>query len=398
MHIALVQFYIAPNPDYENIASGLRNRGHCVWLGSRGLNGDLEWHDGVRVVAVQPGPAPLPKGMLQFPVVASLLRRFQVARFMLRIRRFLHRVQPGIVQVGPGAAHFLWALPIFAPQQMRFVLDIRQINLGGRADLLGWARDWWALKSRGILCRSVYDHACFNHAATAQKVLGERWQKWSTIVPVGLSPRFLSIGHEAWAFENPMRPVRFVYLGALTRFRALEAIFLASQQVLSRTNDFRVVLVGLDRVEGFYHSLVDELNLADVVTLMPPVSYEEVPELLASYDVGLAYVPDRQIWHLQPTIKVLEYRAAGLPILSSDVASHREVVEDGINGLLVPNSAEGLAAGMLQFVEDRAFLRKCQLNASRMRQAVTIEEVARMYEKDVYERLMEQAGLRLAAA
>jgi glycosyltransferase involved in cell wall biosynthesis len=156
--------------------------------------------------------------------------------------------------------------------------------------------------------------------------------------------------------------------------------------------------VGLDRVEGFYHSLVDELNLADVVTLMPPVSYEEVPELLASYDVGLAYVPDRQIWHLQPTIKVLEYRAAGLPILSSDVASHREVVEDGINGLLVPNSAEGLAAGMLQFVEDRAFLRKCQLNASRMRQAVTIEEVARMYEKDVYERLMEQAGLRLAAA
>jgi glycosyltransferase involved in cell wall biosynthesis len=195
-----------------------------------------------------------------------------------------------------------------------------------------------------------------------------------------------------------MRPIRFIYLGALSRSRDLEPLLFAIQKVLARTDGFRVVFVGPDRAHGFYQSLVNELGLADVVTLMPPVPYEEVPELLANHAVGLAYVPDRQTWHLQPTIKVLEYRAAGLPILSSDVVSHREVVEDGINGMLVPNSAEGLAAGMMQFINDRAFLRQCQLNASKMRQAVTINEVARMYEQDVYQKLVDQGDLQLVAA
>lgn len=398
MHIALIQFYTAPNPDYDNVASGLRERGHCVWLGSRNQNGDLEWHDGKRAIAVQTGPAPLPDSLTQFPLVAPLLRRLQIARFMLRVRSFLHQVQPSVVQVGPGTSRCQWVLPMLAPRQMHFVLDIRHINLGIRTDLLGRARDWWALKSRGILCRSVYDHACFNHAATAHKVLGERWQEWSTVVPVGVSPRFLSVAHQDLASEKPMCPVQFIYLGALAPSRALETLFLACQKVLSRTDRFRVVFVGPDTAQGFYHRLVDELNLTDVVTLMPPVPYEEVPELLANYAVGLAYVPDRQTWHLQPTIKVLEYRAAGLPILSSDVVSHREVVEDGINGMLVPNSAEGLAAGMMQFINDRAFLRQCQLNASKMRQAVTINEVARMYEQDVYQKLVNQGDLQIVTA
>lgn len=398
MHIALIQFYTEPNPDYDNVASGLRERGHCVWLGSRNQNGDLEWHDGERAIAVQTGPAPLPDSLTQIPLVAPLLRRLQFGRFMLRVRRFLHGVQPDIVQIGPGVSHFQWVVPMFAPRQMRFVLDIRQISLRGRTDRLGRLRDWWVLKSRRVLSRSVYDHACFNHVAAAYSILGERWQKWSTVVPVGLSPRFLGVTHKDLAPENPMRPIRFIYLGALSRFRDLEPLLFASQKVLARTDGFRVVFVGPDRAHGFYQGLVDELGIADVVTLMPPVPYEEVPELLASRDVGLAYVPERQTWHLQPTIKVLEYRAAGLPILSSNVASHREVVEDGINGLLVPNSAEDWATGMMQFINDRAFLRQCRMNASKMRQAVTISEVARMYEQDVYQKLVEQGDLRLVTA
>jgi glycosyltransferase involved in cell wall biosynthesis len=397
IHIALFQFYRPPNPDYDNIASGLRERGHTVWLGSRNEDGDLEWHDGERLVAVQAGPAPLPDRLLRVPLVALAMRRIQFFRFMLRVRGFLRQARPDIVQVLPASCNALWALPMLMPANMRFIFDVRQMNLGVRTDFIGRSKEWGSMKVWWVLARFVYDVSCFNHASAACRLLGERWSKWATVVPVGLSPRFLSIEHGDSASGGPGHPVRFIYVGALTQFRDLEVLLSAIQRVLSKTDRFRVLFVGPDMAQGFYHEMAAELDLNGNVMIEPPVPYERVPELLASHDVGLAYVPDRPTWHLQPTIKVLEYRAAGLPILSTDVASHREVVEDGVNGLLVRNSVENLTEGMLRFIDDRDFLERCQMNAIKMRQAVTIGEVSRMYEQDVYQKLLETDHVGLFA-
>ena len=141
--------------------------------------------------------------------------------------------------------------------------------------------------------------------------------------------------------------------------------------------------------------MVNDLDLNAVVTFRPPVPYDQVPELLWDHDVGLAYVPDRPTWHLQPTLKAVEYRAAGLPILSVDVAGHRELVKDGVNGLLVPDTVEGLAEGMLQLIQNRDFLERCRINASQMRQGTTLDEVARMYE-EIYEKLHQPSTSQLS--
>lgn len=385
MHIVLLHFYSNPNPQYQNMASGLRARGHTVWLGAHNQNHDLEWHDGKCVFAVQPGPARLPDRLLRIRLVAPVLKRLLLFGFMLRVRSFLRQARPDVVQVNPSL--FPWVLPMFMPRQMCFVFDIRQINVGIRTDLIGRLKEWQLVKVWWICARFFYDHTCFCHAGAAHKILGERWSKWATVVPVGLSPRLLTVNPTDSASEDPECPVRFIYVGAISRFRKLERLLCAVQRMLSKTDEFQVVFVGPQEPQGFLHKLVDELDLNAVVTVKSPIPYGEIPELLARYDVGLAYVPDRATWHDQPTIKVLEYRAVGLPILSTDVASHREVVEEGVNGLLVRNSVESLAEGMLRFVLDRDFLRHCRANARAMRRGLTIGKVARMYEQDVYQRL-----------
>ena len=97
------------------------------------------------------------------------------------------------------------------------------------------------------------------------------------------------------------------------------------------------------------------------------VSYDQVPALLATYDVGLAYVPDRPTWHYQPTIKVLEYRALGLPIISTDVASHREVVEQNVNGILCADTPEAIAQAMYKFIHPPQFFSSTLTKARNMR-------------------------------
>jgi glycosyltransferase involved in cell wall biosynthesis len=173
----------------------------------------------------------------------------------------------------------------------------------------------------------------------------------------------------------------------------LEQILYAAEQVLRRTGDFRVDFVGTDRAEGFYHDLISNLGLETVVTVRKSVPYQEVAELIAGCDVALAYVPDRPAhWLYHPTLKVLEYRAVGVPILASDNAPNRDLVQDGENGLLVQNTSESLAEGISRFVLDRGFLERCRVNAQEMRQGDTWDDVARMYEQEVYLMLDNQAS------
>lgn len=141
--------------------------------------------------------------------------------------------------------------------------------------------------------------------------------------------------------------------------------------------------MGPDEAEGYYHDLVSELELNSVVTIKPPVAYKDVPQVVSSYDVALAYIPSFPEWLYQLTLKILEYRALGMPIVATDLGSNREVVENGINGLLVQDSVGSLAEGMLRFVTDRDFLKRCDANARVMRRGTTWSEVANLVEQAV---------------
>jgi glycosyltransferase involved in cell wall biosynthesis len=111
-------------------------------------------------------------------------------------------------------------------------------------------------------------------------------------------------------------------------------------------------------------------------------------------DVALAIVPDEPIdWKFQPTLKLLEYRALGIPILANDNAPNCEIVANEVNGLIVSNSAEGISKGMLRFIEAPDFLDECRKNAQRMRTGTTWSDVAERYIPNVYTPLIRANGL-----
>jgi glycosyltransferase involved in cell wall biosynthesis len=382
MHIVLLQFYSStPTPDYEVIASELRARGHAVWLATPNESGDLEWNDGTRIVAIQPGPIPLSDAVLRARLVASVLRRARSIRFMLRVRGALRAAPPDVVQVNPTLGAFV--LPLFMPRHIRFILDIRHPS-GAATDLVGKLRDRLAIRTWQICSRHIYHHACFVSEPAARSVLGKNWPRWGSVIPLAIDQRFLTFDRARPASENHKRPARFVYIGTLSRYRSLERILLAVQRMLQQTSEFQVDFVGPDEANGYYHNLVSELKLDSVVAIKPRVPYRNIPEVVSSYDVALAYIPSFPEWLHQPTLKILEYRALGMPILATDFGSNREVVENGINGLLVQDSVEGLAEGMLRFITDQDFLNACSANARIMRRGTTFSEVADLYEQTVY--------------
>lgn len=386
MHIVLFHFYSKkPNPVYQEISAALRQLGHTVWVAEPDLNDNqLLWKDGDDVIERTPGPAEDQGLLSRLPILSGLGRRWAYFQFLSRVKAVLRRHQPDIVQVNPPL--LAWWLPLFMP--MRFYLDIRQINEAVDERLKTRIRERMGVWGMQMNARYVYPHTFFCHAGAAERILGAGWRRKGSVVPVGVDDQFNRFEHQT-AVDAAAETVRFVYIGTLSRLRSLERLIEAAKLLTAETTAFQLDLIGPDTSGGYYQQVIEQLGVTAVTAVLPPVPYEQVPEVLGLYDVGLAYVPDRPTWHYQPTIKVLEYRAMGLPILSTDVASHREVVETGVNGLLCADTPQAIADSMASLIKERERLVKMKTAARQMRRGNTWQMIAEQYEA-VYQRFAGQ--------
>jgi glycosyltransferase involved in cell wall biosynthesis len=82
------------------------------------------------------------------------------------------------------------------------------------------------------------------------------------------------------------------------------------------------------------------------VAMFGRVAHDEVPSLLADADVAVAAATGPE----SVGIALVEAMAAGVPVVASDIAGYREVVRDGVDGLLVPPGDPNALAGAIRRV------------------------------------------------
>lgn len=383
MRIVLFNYTGAkPNPVYDILSAALAKRGHTVIVGATDENKDLVWYDPHGEVLGKISAQGAPKNAR---VASWLSARTSKFHTMQRVRDYVLDLKPDILQVNTSVNP--WLLAVNLPEGVHAAYDIRQINEAVDNRFQTRLRENLQLQRFRILTRSVFKHTFFCHREAARHIVGDDWQRRASVIPVGVDDQFLEMETSRLANPAEGEPLRFVYVGTLSRLRNLQQLFFAADLLRKETTDFHVTLVGPDRSDGFYQQTIDRLGLREFVTIEPPLPYERIPEYLAGQHIGLAYVPDRPTWHYQPTIKILEYRALGLPILSTDVASHREFVQDGVNGVMVRDDPASIAAGMRRLVADREFLAQVISNARQMRRGLTWDEIAAEYER-VYQQLL----------
>ncbi|MCO5060630.1 MAG: glycosyltransferase [Kiritimatiellae bacterium] len=121
----------------------------------------------------------------------------------------------------------------------------------------------------------------------------------------------------------------------------------AIPQVATAIPDARFVLVGDGRERGALEALVSQLGIRNSVHFVGECN--EVPALLGPCEIGVL-VPNRNEG-LSNTI--LEYMAAGLPVVATDCGGNRELVEEGRTGYIVrPGDANALADRLIALLNN----------------------------------------------
>jgi glycosyltransferase involved in cell wall biosynthesis len=124
-------------------------------------------------------------------------------------------------------------------------------------------------------------------------------------------------------------PVQLVWVGSSSTLQGLERHAALLDEVGSRVAGIRLKLI-CDRTLSLLHLAVD----------YSPWSEATEAAEIASADIGVSLIPDDDWSRGKCGLKVLQYMAAGLPVVANPVGVHSAMVRHGETGFLAETAAE----------------------------------------------------------
>lgn len=162
------------------------------------------------------------------------------------------------------------------------------------------------------------------------------------VVPNGVTPdRFPADGYPLL----PHNGFTYTFLGSLKPWHGIEFLPAIHAAIREAMPAARLLVIG----DGPMREQLARIEGCECVGAVEPA---KIAGYLRSADAGIAPYPHRKPFYFSP-LKIVEYMAAGLPVVASDIGDIPEIVRDGIDGYLVPpESVDSFASRMISLARN----------------------------------------------
>jgi glycosyltransferase involved in cell wall biosynthesis len=166
-------------------------------------------------------------------------------------------------------------------------------------------------------------------------------------------------------FSLPSDKILIGYVGMLKTMEMSKGIDLAIEALKNLPGNIILVLVGGNKMDiDEYQNFASSLDLRDRVIFTGRVRHELILYYLKAFDILIAPFPDIEHYrfYMSP-LKLFEYMASGVPIVTSDLPSIREILNENNAVLVEPNNPEILSEGIKKVLENYDFSAKISKQA-----------------------------------
>ncbi len=227
-------------------------------------------------------------------------------------------------------------------------------------------------------CAAIY--------TTSRLLVPPALQDSATVIVNGVDIERFTPGSET----GDTGPLRCAYVSSFRSWHGAEDLIEAVSHCVSRRVPLQVTCIG----KGPRWKLAKEAavlaGIEDHIDFVGRVPHADVPGLLANADIGVApFAPDqfRALelgWFWSP-IKIFEYLAAGLPVVTADIHELRALLSGEVANFYRPSDPLALAEAIMELEADRAAVRHMSKAARALaeqrytwdHQAVAVEDVLR---------------------
>jgi glycosyltransferase involved in cell wall biosynthesis len=173
---------------------------------------------------------------------------------------------------------------------------------------------------------------------------------------------------------------RIISVGRYVEKKGFDILIDACATLRDRGVEFSCDIIGGGPLQEVLERMVRDRNVENHVRILGPRSQDEVRRALAESQVfALACQPDEEGGSDNLPTVIAEAMFTGIPCISTNLAGVPEMIDDGVNGLLVPpRNAAALAEGLERLLVDREFAdRIAQAGLASAKEKFSIEKSVR---------------------
>lgn len=149
-----------------------------------------------------------------------------------------------------------------------------------------------------------------------------------------------------------------VYAGSLLHYEGLDDLVRAVAQLQGEGREVALVLAGDGEAKDSLKQLAQELGVTEQVKLVGRVAPDEVPALWSIADAAAFPRKPFRVCELVSPLKPLEPMAMQIPVVASDVAALKEMLQHGVTGLIHRAGDANALAEQLRTLADNPDLRE----------------------------------------
>lgn len=279
------------------------------------------------LAAGPPGPSTY-QGVEVFNIERPEIYFFGRLLFHLRLLRYLlpRLDQFDFILFHPISAIWLFPLRLWGRRCPLLVMDSRDLLDFNTRTLKARLRNGWERFTYWLARYLVHGQTAITSRLAHLVGIPPR-QLWG-IWPSGVDPDAFAVSRQGRRWPVEGEPVRLAYAGIFLEQRNLLALARAVRRANDEGMSFVLSLFG----DGPFRAALEAYAAAGPgVAVERPIPYEQIPAMLNQAHVGVTSLPpsDDLKYEASSPLKLFEYMAAGLPVLSTRNRCHTDVVGDG---------------------------------------------------------------------
>lgn len=182
------------------------------------------------------------------------------------------------------------------------------------------------------------------------------------------------------------------YVGSLFAWEGLDLLIAALAKTLPLVSNLKLLIVGTGPDEQKLRDSAKRHGVQDRVIFAGQVAHESAVKAYAAIDSLVYPRLPMKLTDLVTPLKPLEAMALGRVCIASDVGGHRELIDDGVTGLLFKaGDADALSAAILRVIREPELRRSMALNGPQaVRRSRTWAQTVPRY-AEAYSRALDRA-------
>lgn len=206
-----------------------------------------------------------------------------------------------------------------------------------------------------------------------------------TVIHHGLDLENYKSGDDTYLRNNTNIPKNhkiLLYVGRLGKEKSVDLLLHAFSTIHKENPETALVLVGDGAEKENLKNHAKTLGIEDATHFLGEVDYKTIPSVFHSADIFVFASKTETLGKV-----ILEAMAAGLPIVTFNIAPFKELIQNNHEGVLVSSKASSLANAVLQILAHDTLRSEMSKNALAKAEEFSInsavEKIEGIYEKNI---------------